>query len=266
MRTDTRRTVGRPAQQTVVVAALVLWLALVAAACSSDDDGDDSSGTTGATTASTVTTAAAGDASPPQIPADFTWSGRYVVQDLGFDVPFTWEGRDGNFQMVAGGDDQPIHFTYLITDGTLYTLTYEWPDIPRQPCSNVGPMTLDELNEGLANAHFVGAETLEGAAFPDVNHFRVGVSMELPPGVVPTIPGVPLRIPIMAGDFYVDRDDPTTLSKVLHFGLQNLYAPELDEWIIIDEASDEPGEVSLPDECADAAPPSAPPTPAATPD
>ncbi|MGO1539877.1 MAG: hypothetical protein ACTHW3_10970, partial [Leucobacter sp.] len=69
---------------------------------------------------------------PPQIPEDFTWTGRYQVPDLGIEVPFTWHGQDGDFQMVAGGEDYPIHFTNLIYEGELYILTYEWPGIPRQ--------------------------------------------------------------------------------------------------------------------------------------
>jgi hypothetical protein len=56
----------------------------------------------------------------------------------------------------------------------------------------------------------------------------------------------------MSGDIYVDRDDPTVIWKLLHFGVQNLYDVNLDEWIVIDEVSDTPGEVSLPQECADA--------------
>ncbi|MGH3491375.1 MAG: hypothetical protein ACRDP8_26075 [Actinopolymorphaceae bacterium] len=50
--------------------------------------------------------------------------GRSIVRDLGIDVPFTWQGRDGDSQMVAGGPDHPIWFTNLIYHNTLYTLTY----------------------------------------------------------------------------------------------------------------------------------------------
>jgi hypothetical protein len=49
------------------------------------------------------------------------------------EVPFTWHGNDGNLQMIAGGESSPIHFTNLIYDGTLYTLTYKWPGVERRP-------------------------------------------------------------------------------------------------------------------------------------
>lgn len=187
---------------------------------------------------------------PPQLPDDFTWVGRYVVPDLGIDVPFTWNGSGGNFQMTAGGEDHPIHFTNVLYDGELYTLTYTWPDIPRQACSHVGPFTIEEHNEGFADASFAGRETLHGEVDREVNHFRsVGV-VDLPSSLIPGMDNdLPLRIPLMAGDIYTDVDNPEQISQLLHFGLQNLYDPNLDEWIIIDQASEEPGEVLLPDEC-----------------
>jgi hypothetical protein len=49
-----------------------------------------------------------------------------------------------------------------------------------------------------------------------------------------------------------DREDPAAIRKLLHFAVQNLYDADLDEWIVIDEVSDAPGEVSLPEECIDA--------------
>lgn len=197
---------------------------------------------------------------PPELPKDFTWTGTYKVPDLDVEVPFTWHGRDGNMQMEAGSDDDPIHFTNLIYDGTLYTLTYEWPGIPRMPCSNVGPFTREQLNEGLAKARFVGPETLERKKPRKVNHFRAGVVVDVPPGLLPEIPGVPLRLPLMSGDIYTDRQDPEQWWEVLQFGLQNLYDAEQDEWIHIDRASTKPGKVELPDECATAPAPSTTPS------
>ncbi|HEY8216371.1 MAG TPA: hypothetical protein VIH82_04495, partial [Acidimicrobiia bacterium] len=137
---------------------------------------------------------------PPKLPRDFTWTGRYVVPDLDVDVPFTWHGDGGNIQMIAGGDKYPIHFTNLIHDGVLYTLTYKWPGIERRPCSPIGPFTVQDLNRGLETARFVGRETLEGKTPRKVNHFRAGVVFEPPPDVLPPIPGVgTLRIPLMSG-------------------------------------------------------------------
>ena len=224
-----------------------------------------------ASTASVATTAGAASAGagrsaksplPPELPKNFTGTGRYVVADLGLDVPFSWSGRDGNSQMIAGGEQYPIYFTNVIFDGHLYTLTYKWPDVARRPCSQVGPFTRDDFNAFMRKARFVGAETLEGRSSRRVNHFRAGVVFEPPPDLVPPniitpVGGVPmagdgnakLRLPVMEGDFYVDRKDPTTFWQVLHFGLQNLYDPELDEWITMNTFSHRPGKVTLPDEC-----------------
>lgn len=194
---------------------------------------------------------------PPKIPRNFQWTGRYFVPDLDAEVPFTWNGKNGNFQMIAGNESSAIHFTNLIYNGNLYTLTYKWPGVPRNPCSNVGPFTLDDLNKGLESSRFVGAETLHDKKTREVNHFRAGVVYEPGPDVIPAIPGVPqVRIPIMSGDLYVDRKDPTKVWKVLQFGLQNLYDKNLDEWIVIDSSKASAGKVTLPDECASAPAPS----------
>lgn len=191
-----------------------------------------------------------GSSAPPQIPENFTWTGRYVVPDLDLEVPFTWQGSDGNFQMIAGGESEPIHFTNIIQDGQLYTLTYTWPDIPRLPCSHVGSFTLDELNEGFAQASFVGRETLHGDTAHEVNHFRSVSVIDIPPEAIPELADVPaVRIPVMSGDIYVDAEDSSIIRRLLHFGVQNLYDPNLDEWIMIDEANENPGQVELPEEC-----------------
>lgn len=228
---------------------------------------DDASGTAGIPASAPGTSATAtgpgSDPLPPRLPEDFRWTGRYLVPDLDAEVPFTWEGRDGNFQMTAGGEDEIIHFTNIVSDGTLYTLTYEWPGVPRNPCSNVGPYSLDDLNTGLAEARFVGAETLDDLEPRHVHHFRAGIVWEPPSDLIGPIPGVPqIRIPIMFGDIYVDRDDPERFWKVLQFGLQNLYDANLDEWIVIDEIDPSPGTVTVPEECANAPAPAttAPPT------
>lgn len=187
---------------------------------------------------------------PPRIPDDFTWTGRYVVPDLGVEVPFTWHGNGGDFQMVAGGENHPIHFTNLIYDGELYTLTYRWPGVTRTACSHVGAFTLEELNAGFAGASFAGRETLHSEQTREVHHFRsVGV-VDLPPGLIPGAENAAeLRLPLMSGDIYVDIDDPTKIWQLLHFGVQNLYDPNLDEWIVIDDIDSAPGSVTLPAEC-----------------
>ncbi len=223
---------------TTLVKVLALSLALAAGTAACSSGGGDSS-------------KEAREARAPQLPHDFTWTGRYVVPDLDVEVPFTWNGRDGNFQMIAGGDGLPIHFTNLIYDGQLYTLTYEWPGVPRRPCSYVGPFTVDALNAGLAEASFVGRETLHDEQERDVFHFRSTSVLEVPPELLPQGDGaLQLRVPLMAGDIYVDVDDPTVFWRVLHFGVQNLYDPNLDEWILIDQAEPVAGQVTLPEECA----------------
>lgn len=229
------------------IGLIAVAVLLSSTACSGGSD-DSASDTTAAASASVT------DPSPPQLSDDFTWSGRYIVPDLNVEVPFTWHAADGDFQMIAGGEDQPIHFTNLVHDGFLYTLTYEWPDIPRMPCSPVGPFTMDELNVGLAEASFVGAEVLEDREPRSVFHYRSASAVEVPPELLGLPDDAPVaRLPLMSGDVYIDREDPTVIWKLLHFGVQNLYDVDLDEWIVIDDVSDDPGEVSLPEECADEA-------------
>ncbi len=189
----------------------------------------------------------------PRIPDNFTWTGRYIVPDIDADVPFTWHGNGGDMQMTAGGPREKIHFTNLIVDGELYTLTYKWPGIPDLPCSHVGQFTLDELNEGFAGASFAGRETLHDRGGAEVNHFRsVGV-VELPKQLARQLGDsdneVPIRLPLMAGDIYTDTDNPEHVRQLLHFGLQNLYDPNLDEWIVIDRHSTAPGKVERPAGC-----------------
>jgi hypothetical protein len=207
---------------------------------------------------------------PPRLPRNFDGKGRYIVRDLDVDVPFTWQGKGGDSQMIAGGEQYPIHFTNVISGGYLYTLTYKWPGIARRPCSRVGPFTLAELNAFLASSRYVGLETIEDSKPRRVHHFRVGVVWEpppevLPPGLITPVGGSrasgegepTLRLPLMAGDFYVDEHDPTTFWRVLHFGLQNLYDPQQDEWMVMDTFRNRAGTVTLPAECESA--PAAPP-------
>jgi hypothetical protein len=183
---------------------------------------------------------------PPRLPRNFSWCGRYYVPDLNLDVPFTWNGENGNTQMIAGGIDYPIWFTNLIYDGYLYTYTYKWPGlIGNQECDKLFPFTIDDLNTTFASASFVGAEILEqNKICIYVHHFRLSIALPKAP------PGKHFRLPITSADIYIDQNDPTKFWKVLHFGFQNLYDPNLDEWIIINKFEDIAGEVNLPCECA----------------
>ncbi|MEV6370726.1 hypothetical protein AB0L86_27950 [Micromonospora musae] len=183
---------------------------------------------------------------PPLLPADFRGEGRYVVRDLGIDVPFTWQGRDGDSQMIAGGPEHPIWFTNVIYRNTLYTLTYKWPGIPTTPprqCDRVGFFNRQILNDLLKTARYVGPEILQGKKDRRVDHWRVGVVGGS------TQPGENPRFPIALGDVYVDQRNPGQWWQVLQFGFQNLFDPALDEWFTMTTFSHQPGTVTLPDRC-----------------
>ncbi|WP_152627268.1 hypothetical protein [Streptacidiphilus melanogenes] len=181
---------------------------------------------------------------PPRLPRDFRGKGTYIVPDLGITVPFSWEGRNGDSQMVAGGPGYPIWFTNLIYHGKLYTLTYKWPGLTEHPCSQIPGFDLDQLNQALGGARFVGREVLQGKPDRYVNHWRVGVVLpKLPPGNF-------LRLPLALGDVYVDQNDRGTFWQVLQFGVQNLFDPELDEWLVMRTFEHKPGTVTLPSSCA----------------
>jgi len=183
----------------------------------------------------------------PEIPRNFVGAGRYIVRDLDVDVPFTWEGKDGNWQMIAGGrPEDKIHFTNLMYMGYLYTYTYKWPGLPpvllppHEPCDPIDPNSL------VADVpRFVGAEILVDKwpwSTHLVNHWRVGIGFRTS--------GDRLDLPIMLGDVYVDHDDPGRIRKILHFGLQNFYDPAKDEWIVMDAFSRRrAGRVTLPGAC-----------------
>ncbi|MFF4324090.1 hypothetical protein [Streptomyces sp. NPDC001568] len=180
---------------------------------------------------------------PPRLPRDFRGKGKWIVRDLDITVPFTWEGRDGDSQMTAGGPQYPIWFTNLIHRGSLYTLTYKWPGLNDHPCSRIPDFNLEALNQGFENARFVGRETLRRTPQRHVNHWRVGVVLpQLPPGNYP-------RLPLALGDIYVDENNRGTFWQVLQFGVQNLYDPELDEWLVMDTFEHRPGTVTLPRRC-----------------
>ncbi len=188
---------------------------------------------------------------PPRLPRNFSGHGRYIVPDLRVDVPFTWQGRNGNSQMIAGGWGSPIYFTNLIYGGNLYTLTYKWP--VKEPegqfddqCIQFEGVSLELLNSLLRDpsvTSYAGAEILIGEKPQYVEHFRFHlVAPEKPPGKY-------ARVPIAMADFYVDEKDSSKIWKVLHFGLQNLLDPNLDEWISMDTFKPDAGQVSLPEEC-----------------
>jgi hypothetical protein len=189
-----------------------------------------------------------GDPPKPQFPENFKWEGRWIVKDLGIDVPFSWHGNNGNLQMTAGGDDYAIHFTNLIYDDFLYTYTSKWPGVipplADDNCLCLGKLPLEVLNGCLANARFVGQEILLEEEERYIDHFRLSVVL----GDSESIPN-PVRLPIMEGDFYVDQEDSGKFWKVLHYGLQNLLDPALDEWAVLQTVENTPGEINFPPEC-----------------
>jgi hypothetical protein len=187
------------------------------------------------------------DPPPPQIPRDFQWEGRYFVKDLGVNVSFSWQGNDGDTQMIAGSEEEAIHFTNLIYHDQLYTLTYKWDQIvPPGPvkCVCLGQLPLETLNQCLNSSRFVGAETLAHTRHPFVNHFRVSVAF----GFASVDPA--LRFAAMQADIYVERRNPSRIRKMLHFGYQNILDPALDEWLEVDRIKNKPGDVTLPPECS----------------
>ncbi|WP_405419614.1 hypothetical protein [Streptomyces erythrochromogenes] len=236
-------------RRTAAPAALAAVVALVLAAPPSAGAGPRAgTGTVTAAASAGAVAAARQDPSPatpppPRLPRDFRGKGKWIVRDLDITVPFTWEGRNGDSQMTAGGPQYPIWFTNLIYHGTLYTLTYKWPGLNEHPCSTIPGFSLEDLNRGFEGARFVGRETLRRTPQRHVNHWRVGVVLpQLPPGNYP-------RLPLALGDIYVDENDRGTFWQVLQFGVQNLYDPELDEWLVMDTFEHRPGTVTLPARC-----------------
>lgn len=182
--------------------------------------------------------------SPPRLPRDFRGQGTWIVRDLGVTVPFSWQGKDGDSQMIAGGPQYRIWFTNLIYHGSFYTVTYKWPGLTSHPCSRIPGFDLNLVNNALRGARFVGSEILQGSPDRRVNHWRVGVVVPRRP------PGLYLRFPVALGDVYVDQDNRGTFWQVLQFGIQNLYDPQLDEWLQMRTFDHRPGVVTLPRRCA----------------
>jgi hypothetical protein len=183
---------------------------------------------------------------PPRLPANFQGKGRYIVRDLGVNVPFSWQGRNGDSQMIAGGPQYRIWFTNLIYRNTLYTLTYKWPNIPLnlfRRCDRAGVFSRRMFNDMLKTSRFVGPEILQGNTDRHVDHWRVGVVAGS------TRPGKEPRLPLALGDIYVDQRDPSQWWQVLQFGIQNLFDPQLDEWFTMTTFSHHPGRVTLPAQC-----------------
>jgi hypothetical protein len=184
----------------------------------------------------------------PQFPENFKWEGRWIVDDLDVDVSFSWHGSNGDLQMIAGGEDEKIHFTNLIYNDHLYTFTLKWPGVvpptADDNCVCLGKLPLEVLNGCLAYSRYVGAEILLEEEERYVEHFRISVVL----GDSESKPDA-FRLPIMEGDFYVDQEDSTRMWKVLHYGLQNALDPALDEWAVMESIEDTPGEINFPAEC-----------------
>ena len=145
--------------------------------------------------------------------------------------------------MTAGSESDPIYFTNLIFGNSLYTITYKWPGVTDHPCSRIPGIGLDQLNEIFRSAAYVGPEILNRNRRRYVNHFRL--ASVFPPGP----PGLFPRLPLAEADIYVDERNPGTIWRVLHFGFQNIYDPNLDEWINMHTFKHTAGEVTLPPTC-----------------
>lgn len=183
---------------------------------------------------------------PPRLPRNFQGEGRWIVRDLGINVPFRWVAEDGDMKMVAGGRRHPIWFTNVIYHNTIYTLTYKWPGLTEHPCSQIpGYFNLFMLNQFFRTSRFVGREIMVGHGNPrrHVNHWRAGIVWP------PAPPGNFLRFGFALGDIYVDQGNRGRVWQLLQFGVQNLYDPELDEWARMDSFEHRPGSVTLPARC-----------------
>lgn len=110
---------------------------------------------------------------PPKPPRNFTGKGRYLVPDLNINVPFTWNAKGGNTQMIAGGPKHKIWFTNLTYDGNFYTYTYKWPGVPPVACAPIPGATLAGLNKAFAGSSYVGPEILQGTNPREVDHWRL---------------------------------------------------------------------------------------------
>ncbi|MCH9816432.1 MAG: hypothetical protein K0U64_08270 [Actinomycetia bacterium] len=192
---------------------------------------------------------------PPKFPRNFRGKGRYIVRDLGFNVPFTWNAKGGEIQMIAGGKNHPIHFTNVIQDHVLYTKTYKWPGVEKGSCLAAAPWDRGFFNDWFATARYVGPVTLEGKRPQRVNHFRTsaviqtGIPLEGQREEDPPYPGNFIRVAIASADFFVDQSDSRVFRNVQHFGYQNLLDPVLDEWIQMKTFSLKPGKVKAPSDC-----------------
>ncbi len=236
-----RHLTPRTAASAALAGAISLVFAVLPPADASPRDGSS------AAHATTTTDRPASPAPrPPRLPRNFRGKGTWIVRDLGITVPFTWEGENGDSQMTAGGPQYPIWFTNLIYHGSLYTLTYKWPGLTDHSCSRIPGFDLHDLNQAFQGARFVGREVLQRNPDRQVNHWRVGVVLPQAP------PGKYLRFPLALGDIYVDQNNRSTFWQVLQFGVQNLYDPELDEWLVMDTFAHSPGTVTLPRRCASA--------------
>lgn len=187
-----------------------------------------------------------GTPSPPKLPKNFQGRGTYVVPSLGktgTTVPFWWNGKNGNFRMVAGSRKHKIWFTNAVINGNLYTYTYKWPGIPSVPCEPIPGASRTGFNKAVkAAASFVGPETIFTSPSRQVSHWRMG-------GAFTPFDGVPIRFPLAQADIYVDKNDSRIWRQVLHFGYQNLYAKDLDEWIQLKSWKLKPGKVKMPGAC-----------------
>ena len=203
-----------------------------------------------------------------KLPRDFVAKGRYIVPDLGIDVPFTWEGHDGDSQMIAGSDDVPDPLHQRHRRRTALHADVQVARARAAPLLRGRRVHPGGFNQFLATSRYAGAEILVGKPNRRVHHFRAGVVWEPPPSVVPPdvltpVGGTPdigtggrrsgAADPAHARRLLRRPRRPDDVPPVLHFGVQNLYDAELDEWMVMKTFRHRPGTVDLPDECKTAA-------------
>lgn len=180
---------------------------------------------------------------PPRVPDDFVARGEWVTPSLNITVPFLWQANRGNMQMSAGVEGSETRFDNYIYNDRLYSWTRAWPGPFDSQCIDAGNYTLSQLNDALSKMHYVGPEVLLGQTNRYVHHWR---------GAIPTAecgPGKYFRLTLIEADIYTDQKTGA-IWKMLHNGPHNLYAPDLDEWAVLESWSFENDDaVILPPMC-----------------
>ena len=132
----------------------------------------------------------------------------------------------------------PFSLCVLAAAGHVYLNASDGDADGARMAADIGPGATvmgDFWHMGLEETSFMGAFICAGKLLTHVH--IAGLKQRIIPGVNPE------------ADIYVDQNDRTTVWQLLHFGLQNLYDPNLDEWIKMTSWQHKPGRVVVPKVC-----------------